>query len=173
MFEDNQQVQKILECIDEFSESQIDEEEESLEGHDKASYKNMIAGQEIIDLKTNHIPRGLVPLERLFDNNDIYPKADGKVETKNIVDCNIGTPTYPKHVKISKSLPAEVRKKYQELSSQYSYVFAWLYSDLKTYDKDVMQHKIPLKPDTKPVRQKLRHLNPMLLPIIEKEIKKF
>ena len=35
-----------------------------------------------------------------------------------------------------------------------------------------MQHKIPLKPDTKPVRQKSRHLNPMLLPIIEKEIKK-
>ena len=34
-----------------------------------------------------------------------------------------------------------------------------------------MQHKIPLKPDTKLVRQKLRHLNPMLLPIIEKEIK--
>ena len=35
-----------------------------------------------------------------------------------------------------------------------------------------MQHKIPLKLDTKLVRQKLRHLNPMLLPIIEKEFKK-
>ena len=41
----------------------------------------MIAGQEIIDLKTNHIPIGLVPLERLFDNNDIYLRSDGKVET--------------------------------------------------------------------------------------------
>ena len=51
-------------------------------------------------------------------------------------------------------------------------MFAWSYSDLKTYDKKVMQHKIPLKPDTKPVRQKLRHLNPTLFPIIEKEIKK-
>ena len=90
MFEDDQQVQKFLECIDEFSESQIDEEEESLESPDKASYKNMIAGQEIIDLKTNHIPRGLVPLERLFDNNDIYLKVDGKIEIENTVDCNIG-----------------------------------------------------------------------------------
>ena len=51
-------------------------------------------------------------------------------------------------------------------------MFAWSYSDLKTYDKKVMQHKIPLNLDTKPVREKLRHLNPMLLPIIEKEIKK-
>ena len=112
----------------------------------------MIVGQEIIDLKTNHIPRGLVPLERFFDNNDIYLRADGKVEIENTVDCNIGTATNPKQVKISRSLLAETRKRYQEFISQYSDVFAWSYSDLKTYDKNVMQHKIPLKPDTKPVR---------------------
>ena len=80
VFEDDQQVHKFLECIDEFSESQIDEDEESSENDDKTSYKNMIDGQEIIDLKTNHIPRGLVPLERLFDNNDIYLRSDGKLE---------------------------------------------------------------------------------------------
>ena len=138
VFEDDQQVQKFLECIGEFSESQIDEEEESFESPDKASYKNMIVGEEIIDLKTNHIPRGLVPLERLFDNNDIYLKADGKIETENTIDCNIGTATDPKHVKVSKSLPVETRKRYQELISQYSNVFAWSYSNLKTYDKNVM-----------------------------------
>ena len=77
----------------------------------------MIVGQEIIDLKTNHIPRGLVPLETLFDNNDIYLRSYGKVEAENTVDCNIGTTTDPKHVKISKSLPAETRKRYQELIS--------------------------------------------------------
>jgi hypothetical protein len=94
------------------------------------------------------------------------------MEAENTVDCNIGTTIDPKQVKISKSLPAETRNRYQELINQYYDVFAWSYSDMKTYDKNVMQHKIPLKPDTKPVRQKLRHLNPILLPIIEKEIKK-
>jgi hypothetical protein len=172
VFEDDQQLQKFLECIDEFSESQIDEDEESSENDDKSSYKNMIVGQEIIDLKTNHIPRDLVPLERFFDNNDIYLRSNGKVEAENTVDCNIGTSLDPKNVKITKSLPAEIRTKYQELISQFSDVFALSYNDLKTYDKKVMQHKIPLKPDTEPVRQKIRHLDPMLLPIIEKEIKK-
>ena len=105
VFEDDQQVQKFMECFDEFSESQIDEDEESSENDDKASYKNMIAGQEIIDLKTNHIPRGLVPLERLFDSNDVCHRSDGKVEAENTVDCNIGTSTDPKNVKISKSIP--------------------------------------------------------------------
>ena len=142
--------------------------EESSENDGKTSYENLIVGQEIIDLKTNHIPKGLVPLERLFDNNDVYLRSSGKIEAENTIDYNIGTSIDPKNVKISKSLLAEIRTQYQELISQYSDVFAWSYSDLKTYDKKVMQHKIPLKPDTKPVRQKLRHLNPMLLPIIEK-----
>ena len=34
-----------------------------------------------------------------------------------------------------------------------------------------MEHKIILKADAKPVIQKIRHINPILLPIIEKEIK--
>jgi hypothetical protein len=51
-------------------------------------------------------------------------------------------------------------------------IFAWSYTYLKTYDTSVMQFKIPLNPDTKPVKQKLRNLNTMLLPIIEKEIRK-
>ena len=51
-------------------------------------------------------------------------------------------------------------------------VFAWSYEDLKTYDQGIIQHKIPLQENTKPVRQKLRPINPMLLPIIENEIKK-
>lgn len=55
---------------------------------------------------------------------------------------------------------------------QFDDVFAWEYSDLKTYDKSIIQHKIPLEKDTIPFKQKLRPINPMLLPLIEKEIKK-
>ena len=109
VFEDDQQLQKFLECIDEFSKSLIDVGDESSESDDKTSYENMIVGQEIIDLKTNHIPKGLVPLERLFDNNDVYLRSSGKIEEENIVDCNIGTSTDSKNVKISKSLPTEIR----------------------------------------------------------------
>ena len=90
MFENDQQVHKFLECMSEFSWSQIDEEEESFEIPDKASYKNMIAGQEIIDLKNNHIPRGLVPLERLFDNNDVYLKSGVRWRRKILLTATLG-----------------------------------------------------------------------------------
>lgn len=54
---------------------------------------------------------------------------------------------------------------------EYFDVFTWKYEDLKTCDKNTIQHKIPLKPNNKHFNQKMRHLNPILLPIIEKEIK--
>jgi hypothetical protein len=51
-------------------------------------------------------------------------------------------------------------------------VFAWKYEDLKTYDTNIIEHMIPLQDDTNPFRQKLRKINPMLFPIMEKEVKK-
>jgi hypothetical protein len=50
-------------------------------------------------------------------------------------------------------------------------VFSWKYEDLRTYDTNIIEHKIPLKEETKPFRKKLRQINPMLLPIMEKEVK--
>ena len=40
------------------------------------------------------------------------------------------------------------------------------------YDTSVINHIIPIKEDAKPFRQKLRRINPLLLPLIEKEVKK-
>ena len=55
---------------------------------------------------------------------------------------------------------------------KYRYVFAWSYDDLKEYDTSIIQHTIPINPGEKPFRNKLRRINPKLVPIIEKEIKK-
>jgi hypothetical protein len=35
-----------------------------------------------------------------------------------------------------------------------------------------MEHKIHLKEEAKPFRKKLREINPIMLPIMEKEVKK-
>jgi hypothetical protein len=59
-----------------------------------------------------------------------------------------------------------------DIFKEYVDVFAWKYEDLKTYDTSIIQHRIPLKPGTKPFKKKLRQVNPILLPIIEKEIRK-
>jgi hypothetical protein len=96
-------------------------------------------------LKNNQIHRGLIPLERLFDKDDIPLKSTLRPQPEEVEDCDIGTKEEPKIVKLSKYLPAQVKSKYVELLKQYKDVFAWSYDDLKTYDTSVIEHKIPLK----------------------------
>jgi hypothetical protein len=134
-------------------------------GHDEAD-------TDVLQLKSNVLPRGLVPLEDLFDSDDVAKKPKIEAHGQEVEDCNIETNEKPRMVKLSKSLPPEQNLKYIELFKEYSDVFAWGYEDLKAYDTNIIQHRIPIKEDQKPFRQKLRRINPKLLPLIEKEIKK-
>jgi hypothetical protein len=73
---------------------------------------------------------------------------------------------------LSSSLTQEQRDKYTEILREFVDVFSWTYEDLKTYDTSVIEHKIPLKEEAKPFRQNLRQINPMLLSVMEREVKK-
>lgn len=41
------------------------------------------------------------------------------------------------------------------------------------FDTNIIQHNIPLKSGVKPCKKKLRQINPLLLPSIEREIRNF
>jgi hypothetical protein len=69
-------------------------------------------------------------------------------------------------------LTKEQRVKYIELLREFVDVFAWTYQDVKTYDTSIIEHNIPLKEEAKPFRKKLRQINSMLLPVMEREVKK-
>jgi hypothetical protein len=55
---------------------------------------------------------------------------------------------------------------------QYLDIFSWSYEYLKVFDPEIIQHKIPLKPRSKPFKKKSRQFNPLLLPVIEKDLKR-
>jgi hypothetical protein len=75
-------------------------------------------------LKSNFLPRGLVPLKDLFDFNDVAKKPKIEANGKEVEDCNIGTEEKPRMDKLSKSLSPEKKLKYIELFKEYSDVFA-------------------------------------------------
>ena len=125
---------------------------------------------DVLQLKNNVIPKRLIPLEELFDQDDVARKPALQPTEKGVEEVNVGTTANPKMVKLSKALPQKIKDKYISLLSSFADVFSWDYSDLKTYDSNIIQHTIPMKPNQKPFRQKLRRLNPKLLPSIEKEI---
>jgi hypothetical protein len=51
-------------------------------------------------------------------------------------------------------------------------VFAWTYDFLKAYDETLFQHIIPLREEAKPVKQKIRMMNPKLKPLVKIELEK-
>ena len=55
---------------------------------------------------------------------------------------------------------------------KYMDVFAWSYEYLKEYDTSIIHHTIRIKLGEKPFSQKLRRINPKLVPIIEKEVRR-
>jgi ribonuclease HI len=178
VFEDDEQIQKFLIAVGEFSETHPDQENQHdpmwviQEDEEPETFREKIADHRMLVLKNNHIPKGLIPLERLFDQNDIPLKSTLQPQPEEVEDCNIGTGEVSKIVKISKFLPPNVKNLYRDLLKQYKDVFAWSYDELRTYDTSIIEHKIPLKPGVKPFRQKLRQFNPILLPVIEREVKK-
>ena len=124
-------------------------------------------------MSINSIPKGLVPLEELFDNNDVAKSPRVKPNNEDVEDVNVGTEQDPKIVKVVSNLQQEVKERYIQLLVKNSNVFVGSYEDLKVYDTNVIRHTIPLKENEKHFRQKLNKLNPLLLFVIEKEIKSF
>jgi hypothetical protein len=60
-----------------------------------------------LHLKSNVLPSGLVPLEYLFDFNDVAKKPKIEASGKEVEDVNIETEEKPGILKLSKSLPPE------------------------------------------------------------------
>ena len=81
VFEDDLKIKKFLETVEEFSEEELD----------GGNFLNKIAKRNIVQLPSNHIPRGLVPLERIFDRNDVSLKGETTKDDTGTVQCNIGT----------------------------------------------------------------------------------
>ena len=84
-----------------------------------------------MQLKGNHIPRVMISLEKLFDQNDVAKDPKMKPTEDIVEDKNIGTENHPKIIKLSKKLFYEVKEYYINLMKKYTNVFACRYDDLK------------------------------------------
>lgn len=70
VFDDDKKIERFLCMQEEFVDVKIDESGAGPEAI-LPELLNQIGGREILQLKNNCIPKGLVPLEKLFDNNDV------------------------------------------------------------------------------------------------------
>jgi hypothetical protein len=95
-------------------------------------------------------------------------EAITSVETELI---NLGTEDEPQIVKIA-VMPEEEKKKWVQFLTEYKSVFAWSYQDMPGLDTEIATHRLPIKPDCKPVKQKLRRMKPEIANKVKEEIDK-
>jgi hypothetical protein len=97
-----------------------------------------MAKHKILHLNNNFIPKGLVPLEQLFDRNNVPVKPTVLPKDDSIETYHIGIEKDPKYIKLSKNIPIDHREEYLQLFKEYMDIFAWRYEDLKTYDTNII-----------------------------------
>jgi hypothetical protein len=142
--------------VEELSALHIDQDQDDENSPHDDKFLNKIEDDKIVQFPSNHIPKGLVCLERLFESKDVAVKLRGSNADVDLIKSNLDTDKNPKYVKLSSSLSEKQRNEYIKLLKEFVDVLSWKYDYLKTYDTSIIEHKIPLKDDTKPFRQKLR-----------------
>ena len=106
---------------------------------------------------SNPVPKKVVEWERDFDRQGRCKKKETR-KLEDYIEINIGTEEEPRKIKIGKGTSEKERKNLIELVKEFRDVFSFQYDELKAYRDDVFQHTIPLRPDSKPFRQKLRRI---------------
>jgi hypothetical protein len=89
VFEDDDELSRFLQVVDECSGMHIDQEDQNVEESKNPKPKRKMGQHDIVQLPNNYIPQGLVPLEKIFDQNDVPYKPDKKEKEPAIHEHNI------------------------------------------------------------------------------------
>ena len=90
------------------------------------------------------------------------------METINLADEG----EEPREVKIGTRCTTEQKEALIALLREFHEIFAWSYQDMPGLDTNIVVHKIPLKPECKPVKQALRQMKPEVILKIKEEVEK-
>ena len=93
--------------------------------------------------------------------------AIGDMET-----IDFGTADQPRELRIRLDLSTDERDNLIQLLRSYLGVFAWSYENMPVLDPSIVQHRLPLLPRARSVKQKLRRLYPRWSLQVKEEIQK-
>ncbi|KAH9299884.1 hypothetical protein KI387_044107 [Taxus chinensis] len=110
-------------------------------------------GDQVVQLRTNKLPKGLITLESIFNPNDQLRKEKSNIQVKREDSVSILVEEN-KPLQIGKMTTDQERYEFVQLCQEFPDVFAWSYEDLKGFNPNLAQHTIELDPNTKPVRKK-------------------
>ncbi|KAL6336582.1 hypothetical protein AAG906_025137 [Vitis piasezkii] len=114
----------------------------------------------------------------IFDIDDEIAQRDSDDDSSSVFDSDpVDERVSPaigdaKILKIESDLSVDERNSLIQLLRAYLDVFAWSYEDMPDLDPSIIQHRLPLLPYARPVKQNLRRLHPCWSLQVKEEIQK-
>jgi hypothetical protein len=174
VFDDDQQIIIFLHMEETFQGIVIDKCTHDDNFHDFTVIPDPRIPESSSDM-VNLIPKSVVRLEKFYDLQDKFKKLVNCKTNRSSLSyekVNLGTNDNPQCINLGVGCSEQEKAAFIKLFKEFKYVFAWMYDDLKTFDPNIIQHIIPMKPQTLPFQQKLRKMHPKIEPTIKKELNK-
>lgn len=97
----------------------------------------------------------------------IKMQAQDPLVEVDLGDGKVKRPTY-----VSTEIPKEFKDRIVQLLREYKDCFAWDYDEMPGLNRKVVELKLPIRHDRKPVKQIPRRFAPQILPKIKEEIER-
>ena len=113
----------------------------------------------------NSIPKSVVRLEIFYDLHDKFRKSvNCKTNSSSLTHekVNLGTKDNLQCINLGMGCSETENTTFIKFFKEFKDVFAWTYDDPKTFDPNIIQHIILMKPQTQHFQQKLRKMHPNL-----------
>jgi hypothetical protein len=148
VFYDDQQIISFLHMEDTFRGSVIDEGTHDKDLHNFMVISDPRSPKSTSDL-VNSILKYVVRLETFYDMHEKFRKlVNCKTNSSSLTHekVNLGTKDNPQCINLGMGCSGQEKSAFIKLFKEFKDVFAWTYDDLKTFDPNIIQHIIPMKP---------------------------
>jgi hypothetical protein len=103
---------------------------------------------------------------------DVGKLGYGFTSADELEEVNIGPGDKPRPTFISKKLNPRLREVTILLLKEYADCFAWNYTEMPGLDRNIVEHRLPLKPGFRPFQQRVRQMKAEVLEEVKKEVEK-
>ena len=106
--------------------------------------------------------------------NNPIDGTDGKLghgftSADELEEVDIGSRDRPRPTYVSAKLDPEYKRELVDLLREFKDYFAWEYYEMLGLDRSIVEHRLPIKPRYRPIKQAPRRFNLNILDDIKKE----
>jgi hypothetical protein len=108
--------------------------------------------------------------EAIKDLDDLGKLGQGFTSADPLEEVDIGDGTVPRPTFVNKNLDPMFKLELIKILKEYVDCFAWNYNEMLGLSRDLVEHKLPIKPGFKPYKQPHRNFNPDIYDRVKEEI---